>query len=100
VKKIVTTHTIQNGNPDAVGIYDSVRDALVDSLSYGGQTANITIGTASLNLQEGTDSTANLKDSNTVTGSLSRLPNGVDTNVNALDFKFTSNVTPGAPNVP
>jgi hypothetical protein len=104
VKEIQTSHTIQNGNPDAVGIYDTVHDALVDSLSYGGQTAPMVIGTASLNFQEGTEATTNLKDITTNTtangaGSLSRLPNGVDSNINAADFKFTSAVTPGAPNV-
>lgn len=99
VKKILNTASIQNGNPDAVGIYDSAHDTLVDSISYGGKTANIVIGTASLSLQEGTDDTTNLKDSNTIEGSLSRVPNGVDTNVNAQDFKFTKSSTPGAANV-
>ncbi|WP_407738608.1 lamin tail domain-containing protein [Hyalangium sp.] len=99
VKKILNTASIQNGDPDAVGIYDSVHDTLVDSISYGGKTGNIVIGTASLGFQEGTDLTTTLKDSNTIEGSLSRLPNGVDTNVNAQDFKFTKSSTPGAPNV-
>jgi cysteine-rich repeat protein len=99
VKEILFASSIQNGDPDAVGIYDTVHDSLVDSLSYGGQTPAIVLGTASLNFQEGTGATTTLKDSNTVDGSVSRVPNGLDSNANAADFKFTKSVTPGADNI-
>ncbi|WP_224365005.1 lamin tail domain-containing protein [Hyalangium versicolor] len=98
-KKILFAAAIQNGDPDAVGIYDTANDKLVDSISYGGQTPNVVLGTASLSFQEGTNPTTTLKDSGTADGSLSRSPNGVDSNVNAMDFKFTTTVTPGAANV-
>jgi hypothetical protein len=39
-------------------------------------------------------------DSNTVDGSLVRLPDGKDTNDAAADWAFTTTRTPGAPNVP
>ena len=102
VKEIVFASAIQNGNPDAVGIYDTVHDSLVDALSYGGQTPAVVVGppgSASLNFQEGTGLTDTLKDSNTVDGSLSRVPNGLDSNSNATDFKFTKSATPGADNI-
>ncbi|MFZ5469794.1 MAG: DUF4215 domain-containing protein [Myxococcota bacterium] len=89
---------MQNGNPDAVGILDTVKDVLLDSLSYGGAVNAVNLGGTTYDFLEGTASTSTLVDSNTVAGSLSRRPNGVDTNVNATDFVFTPNVTPGAAN--
>jgi len=92
----------QNGSPDAVAIYNTVTDSLVDSLSYEGAVANAGIaGTATkFNFQEGTTSTTGFADNgSTVEGSLSRLPNGADTHVNVTDFKFTQTLTPGAANI-
>jgi cysteine-rich repeat protein len=96
-----TTNLIQNGSPDAVAIYNIQTDSLVDSFSYEGAVSNasITGTTTKFNLQEGTASTTALADSNSTEGSLARLPNGSDTNVNMTDFKFTQTSTPGAPNV-
>ncbi|MHB8874748.1 MAG: beta strand repeat-containing protein [Myxococcaceae bacterium] len=91
---------IQNGTIEAVGLYDSAQDTLLDSLSYEGAVGPVTLGTAALTFQEGAGSTATLADSNTVAGSLSRNPNGLDTNNNATDFAFTTTITPGAANVP
>ncbi len=102
VKEILYTSSIQNGNPDAVALYDTVGGMVVDSLSYGGQVANASINgtTVKFNLQEGEAVTTGLRDSSSAEGSLSRLSNGRDTNVNAEDFRFTTTVTPGAPNEP
>jgi cysteine-rich repeat protein len=102
VKKITSTLAIQNGDPDAVGIYNKAEDKLVDSFSYGGKTENAGIAgtTTKFNFQEGAASTTTLKDSNTVEGSLSRVFDGLDNDVNAEDFVFASTPTPGAPNVP
>jgi cysteine-rich repeat protein len=99
VLKITLTGSIQNGNPDAVGIYDSVQTKLIDSLSYGGSVTALISGT-SLAFQEGTGATTALTDSNVTAGSLSRKPNGFDSNNNAADFAFTTTSTPGAVNVP
>jgi cysteine-rich repeat protein len=93
------TGNIQNGDPDGVALVDTTAGVLVDALSYGGSiTAAVLPGVGTVSLVEGTPTAA--KDSNTITGSLSRLPNGVDTNNAATDWKFTKTPTPGAANVP
>jgi hypothetical protein len=38
------------------------------------------------------------EDSNTVQGSVARVPNGRDTDVNSADFQFVTVPTPGAAN--
>ena len=53
----------------------------------------------SFDLVEGTPLAATVADSNTVNGSLSRLPNRTDTNNAATDWAFTTTPTPGAANV-
>jgi cysteine-rich repeat protein len=100
VKELLFTRAIQNGNPDAVGIFNTATGTMVDSLSYGGAVMGATLTgiTGAFDLQEGTDATTNLKDSNTAEGSLSRIINGRDTDTNATDFKFVATPTPGAPN--
>jgi hypothetical protein len=50
-------------------------------------------------LVEGTPLPVGVADSNTVTGSLARIPNGSDTGDAAADWRFTTTVTPGAANV-
>ena len=42
---------------------------------------------------------ASVADSNTVDGSLARIPDGQDTNDANADWEFTSTKTPGAANV-
>ncbi len=102
VKELPFTRAIQNGNPDAVGLFDTATGTMVDSLSYGGAVngATLTGITGTFNLQEGADATTNLRDSNTAEGSLARIINGTDTDTNATDFKFVATPTPGAPNAP
>jgi hypothetical protein len=94
------TDYIQNGAPDAVALYDSTQDVLIDSLSYEGNVtqATITGSTKKFDLREGTADTLKLEDSGTVAGSLSRGADSADTNVNMADFRFTTSVTPGAVN--
>jgi cytosine/adenosine deaminase-related metal-dependent hydrolase len=95
-----TSNIIQNGNPDAVGLFHTATGTLMDSLSYGGAVSGATINgaTGTFNLQEGADATTNLKD--TATGSLARIINGTDTDTNATDFKLVAAPTPGAANTP
>ncbi|WP_224242977.1 amidohydrolase family protein [Hyalangium gracile] len=90
---------IQNGPPDAVAIYNTGTDSLVDSLSYEGAVSNAILNgtTTTFNLQEGAASASSFADA--ADGSLSRQPNGTDTNDNVADFKFTKTSTPGAENV-
>ena len=87
----------QNGAPDGVALL-GVDGALLDALSYEGAIEAATIGTATYNLVEGTVLPAATADSNTIAGSLSRLPNGGDTNDAATDWAFTATVTQGAAN--
>jgi hypothetical protein len=80
------TNLIQNGSPDAVALrYNGV---LMDTVSYEGDT--------SAPYTEG--SGTGLVDDPSGTGSISRCPDGVDTDQNNVDFSFTGTITPGAAN--
>ena len=95
------TNLIENGAPDAVVIYSSRDDSLIDALSYEGAVTNATIeGTTTVfaRIQEGDASTAGLADSNTVQATVCRNPEGRDTNINATDFRVVPKPTPGAVN--
>ena len=91
---------IQNGSPDGIAIVDTYTGEVLDALSYEGSitAANITGIGGTVSLVEGTPLSA--IDSNSITGSLARIPNGVDTNNAQADWKFTTTPTPGGPNVP
>ena len=97
--KFVIDVDLQNGAPDGVALVDSGNDALLDALSYEGAITTATIGTKVFNLVEGTMLPADIADSNTVDGSLSRIPDGSDTGNAAADWSFTATPTPGAANV-
>jgi hypothetical protein len=87
----------QNGAPDGVALVDTGTGTLLDALSYEGEIVAATISGQSYNLVEGT--VLATADSNTVAGSLSRLPDGTDTDNAATDWAFTTTATPGAANV-
>jgi len=89
----------QNGAPDGVALIDTASGALLDALSYEGEIRAATIDGQTYDLVEGNPLAADVADSNTVDGSLSRLPDGQDTNDAASDWAFTSTKTPGAANV-
>ena len=93
---------IQNGAPDGVALINRQTMTVIDALSYEGAMtmANINGFPAPVNLVEGTVLPTNIADSNTIAGSLSRLPNGTDTDNAASDWNFTTTPTPGAANVP
>jgi hypothetical protein len=80
----------QNGAPDGVALLDTASGLYLDALAYEGAIAG---------LVEGTALPAEVADSNTVTGSLSRIPDGSDTDDAAADWVFTTTVTRGAANV-
>ena len=88
----------QNGAPDGAALLGP-GGALLDALAYEGAIEAATIGSATYDLVEGTPLPATTADSNTVDGSLSRVPNGSDTNDAAADWAFTATVTRGAANV-
>jgi hypothetical protein len=89
----------QNGAPDGVALVDAASGTLLDALSYEGEIVAATISGQTYDLVEGTALPTSTADSNTVGGSLSRLPDGVDTDNAATDWAFTTTPTPGAANV-
>jgi Lamin Tail Domain len=96
---LVVAGDAQNGAPDGVALLDTDDGALLDALSYeGGITAAVITG-RTYSLVEGTMLPATVADSNTAAGSLSRIPDGADTNNAASDWVFTTTLTRGAANV-
>ena len=89
----------QNGAPDGVALLDTASGTLLDALSYEGSITAATIGGQTYSLVEGTPLPASVADSNTADGSLSRLPDGKDTDDAAADWAFTTTTTRGAANV-
>lgn len=89
----------QNGAPDGLALVDTGSGALLDALSYEGPITAATIGTATFDLVEGTMLPVDVADSNTVDGTLARLPDGHDADDAATDWAFTTTPTPGAANV-
>ena len=87
----------QNGAPDGVALVDTAAGSLLDALSYEGEITAATIDGQTYDLVEGTAFAG--ADSNTIDGSLSRIPDGRDTNDAASDWAFTQSKTPGAANV-
>jgi predicted extracellular nuclease len=80
------TNFIQNGSPDAIVLLQG--SAIVDAVSYEGDTA--------VPYTEGSGS--GLEDDSSSGGSISRCPDGADTNQNNVDLQFTSTATPGMAN--
>ena len=77
---VVVAGDAQNGAPDGLALIDTDDGALLDALSYEGvspERSSREGRTASL---EGTMLSADVADSNSTAGSLSRIPDGADTN--------------------
>jgi hypothetical protein len=89
----------QNGAPDGLALVHASSGALLDALSYEGPITSATIDGSTYDLVEGTALPATVADSNTVDGSLSRIPDGRDTNDASADWAFTTTRTRGAENV-
>ncbi|MEX0674161.1 MAG: lamin tail domain-containing protein [Gaiellaceae bacterium] len=89
----------QNGAPDGVALVDTTAGVLLDALSYEGPIVAAVIDGVTFNLVEGTLLPEEVADSNTVEGSLSRIPNGTDTDDAAADWRFTTTTTRGGENV-
>ncbi len=97
--KLVIDVDPQNGAPDGLALVDTTTGTLLDALSYEGGINAATIGGAVFDLVEGTMLPVDVADSNTVTGTLARIPDGADANDAASDWSFTTTPTPGAANV-
>src|SRR4029079_5633839 len=97
--ELVVDLDAQNGAPDGVALIDTGTGGLLDALSYEGAITAATIGSSTYNLVEGTVLPVDVADSNTVDGSLARIPDAKDSNDAASDWVFTTPATPGAANV-
>ncbi len=89
---------IQNGAPDGIALIDTSTNAVIDALSYEGSitTATITGFAGPVSLVEG--SAFSSPDTNDDLNSLSRRPNGTDTDNAATDWALITSITPGAAN--
>jgi large repetitive protein len=96
---VVIAGDAQNGAPDGLALVDTDDGALLDALSYEGGVTAATISGRTYSLVEGTMLPETVADSNTTAGSLSRIPDGKDTNDAASDWIFTTTLTRGAANV-
>lgn len=97
-----TTDEIQNGGPDGVALVDSVKQTVIDAVSYEGSiTAAMVSGFSTpITLVEGQAIDPSLADSTTLTKTLCRLPNGQDTNDALTDWTLCNARTIGAANTP
>jgi hypothetical protein len=92
---IVLSTQIQNGGPDGMALVNTTTEEVFDVLSYEGSIVAADIGFSnSINLVEGTPMSA----IDTGDGSVSRLPNGQDTNDADTDWSYTTVMTPGSAN--
>ena len=88
-----------NGAPDGVALFDTVDQVVLDALSYEGAIESAAIGAGMFGLVEGTLLPPDVADSDTMFGTLSRLPSGSDTDDAATDWAFTTRPTPGDVNL-
>ncbi|MDC0748293.1 lamin tail domain-containing protein [Polyangium mundeleinium] len=96
---------IQNGAPDGVALFDTKTNTLLDGLSYengtpDGQVTAVMLGGQTFSLVSGTPTTAS--DNQAAASpirSMIRYPNGQDTSDDSVDWRATTQITPGAANV-
>lgn len=98
----LASNNIQNGAPDGIAIVDTMRNTVLDALSYEGEITSAVLNgsnasTFTANLVEGGSATI-AKDSDNVNGSVSRCPNGSDSNFASADWQFSMVLTPGSAN--
>jgi hypothetical protein len=91
---------VQNGGPDGLALIDAVTHTVIDALSYEGSITAATLADfpGPVSLVEGAPMASADADSNTVSGSVCRAPNGQDTNDAATDWTFCGARTPGRAN--
>ena len=95
---IELTTLLHNGAPDGIALVNTSAETVLDALSYEGSITSANIGfTNPVNLVEGT--ALSVADSNAENGSLSRIPNGVDTDDADSDWQFSPTPTPGEVNL-
>jgi hypothetical protein len=93
------SNRIQNGPSDALMLFDTIGNRVIDTVSYGGALRRVILAGDSTE-RDATEGAAGAPaDSNAATGSLGRFPDGQDTGQNGVDFRFGPLVTPGGPNM-
>jgi hypothetical protein len=92
------SNNAQNGAPDGVALFDTATETLLDALSYEGSITDAQFAgvAGTFNLVEG--AAATVADSNSITGSLARFPDGSDTNDASTDWWFNNVPSPGLEN--
>lgn len=101
VVRLRSDSVIQNGDPDGLCVWDTLRLECVTSLAYGLApmgTFTATYMGRMFSLVSGTPTSA--RDSSTAMRSLCRSPDLVNTGNDATDWAQCSRPTPGAPNLP
>lgn len=96
------SNNVQNGAPDGIALVDTAAMSVIDALSYEGSVAPITVpGIGMVNLVEGTPLPLVTADDD-LPGprALNRIPNALDHNNAATDWKLSTTLTPGMANVP
>jgi hypothetical protein len=94
-----SSNRIQNGPSDALMLFDTIGRRIIDTVSYNGSLRRAILSGESTE-RDATEGTAGAPaDSNSVSGSLGRLPDGQDTGQNGADVRFSPKLTPGAPNM-
>lgn len=83
------TNLIQNGAPDAIGLFDVTTSTLVDAVSYEGNSGAPFIEGSGTGLED---------DASEDEAGLSRYPDGADTNQNNADFSLRC-ISPGEANL-
>lgn len=78
---------IQNGAPDAILLINIDSGMIVDTVGYEGFVPGYT------------EVAGAPADSATIAGSIGRVPDGMDTDNNSVDFQFLPTITPGSANV-
>jgi hypothetical protein len=93
------SNRIQNGPSDAIMLFDTIGNRVIDTVSYNGSLHRAVLAGDATERDATEGSAGAPADSNTTLGSLARVPDGQDTGQNGVDFMFTAKPTPGAPNM-
>lgn len=92
------TNVIQNGPNDGMALVDTMRHVVIDSFSYEGGVATVTLPViGAVSLIHGAAST--VADTSTVAESLCRIPNAATTGNDMADWRLCTTLTPGTPNM-
>jgi hypothetical protein len=93
-----SSNRVQNGPNDAVVLFDAIGGRILDAVSYAGTLHRAVIADQAGEWDATEGDAGAPTDSNSMVGSICRLPDGRDTGANGADFLFSATLTPGAPN--